>query len=112
MAADGDAILFVGAGIGFLIEGPNGTLPDGAKLSNRILGRGDDEPAQLLDKAVGYAIRKGPGVEHVYKILVENLTVKSVDSGLADLFALPWRRIYTTNYDNAIEHSRSGKQPT
>jgi hypothetical protein len=112
IAADGDAILFVGAGVGFLVDGPNGKLPDGATLSNRILGRPDDGPAQPLDKAVGYAIRKGAGVEHVYKVLRDNLTVQSVDAGLADVYALPWRRIYTTNYDDAIEIARSGKQPT
>lgn len=112
IAADGDALLFVGAGIGFLVEGPNGKLPDGAKLSNRILGRPDASSAQPLDKAVGYAIRKGPGVEHVYDTLCANLTVTSVDTGLAELYSLPWRRIYTTNYDDAIEISRSGKQPT
>ena len=65
-----------------------------------------------LDKAVGFAIRKGNGVEGVYNVLRDNLTVKSVNPGLADLYSLPWRRIYTTNYDDAIEASRKGRQPT
>jgi hypothetical protein len=113
IAADGDAVLFVGAGIGFLVEGPRGSIPDGPTLSNRMLGRPDDNrPVPLLDKAVGFAVRKGDGVEGVYKTLVNNLAVKSVDSGLAELFSLPWRRIYTTNYDEAIELSRKGRQPT
>lgn len=113
IAADGDAILFVGAGIGFLTEGLNGKLPDGAKLSNRILDRDDDAPAPPpLDKAVGFAIRKKLGVEDVYNTLRSNLSVKHVDPRLAELYSLPWRRIYTTNYDEAIEVSRSGKQPT
>lgn len=113
IAADGDAILFVGAGVGFLVKGPRGPLPDGTKLSNRILGRLDDEPnAPPLDRAAGFAIRKGVGAEGLYKILKENLTVVEVDERLARLYSLPWKRVYTTNYDEAIEIARDRKQPT
>lgn len=113
IAADGDAVLFVGAGVGHLVDGPNGKLPSGPVLSNRILGRKDDTPSPPpLDKAAGYVIRKGAGAESVYETLRENLTVVGVDPGLAELYSLPWRRIYTTNYDDAIEQARSGKQPT
>lgn len=113
IAADGDAVLFVGAGVGFLIQGPNGTLPDGATLSNRLLGRPDDQiPAPPLDKAAGFAIRQGQGAEHVYNVLKENLTAVSVDPRLEKLYRLPWRRIYTTNYDNAIQLSRDKLVPT
>lgn len=48
------------------------------------------------------------GVDHVYKLLKDNFVVNSVDSRLRTLYALPWRRIYTTNYDNAPEVARSG----
>lgn len=107
IAADGDAVLFVGAGIGFLVKGPNGKLPDGATLSNRLLERPDDQrPAPPLDKAAGFVIRKGRGAEHVYNVLKENFTVLEVDPRLEKLYRLPWRRIYTTNYDNAIQVSR------
>lgn len=113
IAADGDAVLFVGAGIGFLVEGPNGALPDGAALSNRVLGRSDNHTAAPpLDKAVGYAIRRLGGAEEVYRTLINNISVKNVDPRLAELYCLPWRRIYTTNYDDAIEISRKGRQPT
>lgn len=113
IAADGDAILFVGAGIGFLVEGPNGPLPDGPKLSNRILSRPDDTPnPPPLDKAVGFVIRKGAGVESVFDTLRQNLTAQSVDPKLASLYRLPWRRIYTTNYDDAIQIARNKIQPT
>lgn len=113
IAADGDAILFVGAGVGFLMEGKRGPIPNGAVLSNRILGRKDSTPnPPTLDKAAGFAIRRGNGVEGVYNTLVENLTVVSIDPRLAELYALPWRRIYTTNYDDGIEMSRIGKVTT
>ncbi|WP_375270976.1 SIR2 family protein [Sphingomonas sp.] len=113
IAADGDAILFVGAGVGFLVKGPKGPLPDGTKLSNRILGRLDDEPdAPPLDRAAGFAIRKGVGADGLYDILKENLSIVEVDDLLARLYSLPWKRIYTTNYDDAIEIARDRKQPT
>jgi hypothetical protein len=113
IAADGDAILFVGAGVGFLVDCPTGKIPDGTTLSNRILNRNDSStPATPLDKAAGYAIRNLGGVEYLYDILKQNLTVNSVDKRLKELYCLPWRRIYTTNYDDAIEASRKGVTAT
>lgn len=113
IAADGDAILFVGAGVGFLTRNSTGPLPDGRRLSNRMLGRADDEPnAPPLDRAAGYAIRKGMGVEGVYQLLMSQLSVVEVDPRLSKLYQLPWRRVYTTNYDTAIEQARKGVVPT
>lgn len=113
IAADGDAVLFVGAGIGFLMEGPAGKLPNGVTLSNRILGRADDAlGAPPLDKAVGFAIRKGGGVEKVYDVLRDNLTVTTIDPDLVEVYNLPWRRIYTTNYDKGVEIARHKRTPT
>lgn len=113
IAADGDAIAFVGAGIGQFVSTPNGTMPRGYQLSNLLLGRPPETSnAPALDKAAGFALRSGIGADKVYDILKENLTVSSVDSGLEAVFRLPWRRIYTTNYDDSIEKSRSGFIPT
>jgi hypothetical protein len=109
IAVDGDAVLFVGAGVGFLAQGNRGSLPDAPKLSNRLLERADDAPSPpALDKVAGYIIRQGKGAEFLYNVLTENLKVNSVDDGLALLYRLPWRRIYTTNYDDAIELARHG----
>ena len=113
IAADGDAIAFVGAGIGQFISTPNGKMPRGYQLSNLLLGRpSETSNAPALDKAAGFALRSGMGADKVYNILKENLTVSSVDPGLETVFRLPWRRIYTTNYDDSIEKSRSGFLPT
>ncbi len=46
------------------------------------------------------------GSAKLYDLLVGELTDGKTDRRLSDLFKLPWRRIYTTNYDNAIENAR------
>ena len=113
IAADGDAIAFVGAGIGQFISTPNGKMPRGYQLSNLLLGRpSETSNVPALDKAAGFALRSGMGADKVNNILKEKLTVSSVDPGLETVFRLPWRRIYTTNYDDSIEKSRSGFLPT
>lgn len=112
-ALDGDALLFVGAGAGRYMHSADGTLPSGEALANLLLGKDEDalNPPRL-DKAAGFVLRKGGGTEKIYDILNRKLNVLSIDQSLARLFCLPWRRIYTTNYDNGIEVSRSnlGKQ--
>jgi SIR2-like domain len=106
---DGDAVLFVGAGVSFLsrnMEDEN--LPDGASLVDILLeqprGKGSKHP---LDRIADHVVRN-KGVDFVYDLLKRKLTVKSVDSKLTVLYDLPWRRIYTTNYDNAIETAIRG----
>ena len=39
------------------------------------------------------------------KLLKERFTVSNVTSDLADLLRYPWQAVYTTNYDNALEHA-------
>ena len=102
-------MLFVGAGVSFLsrnMEDEN--LPDGASLVDILLeqprGKGSKHP---LDRIADHVVRN-KGVDFVYDLLKRKLTVKSVDSKLTVLYDLPWRRIYTTNYDNAIETAIRG----
>lgn len=111
-ALDGDAILFVGAGLSFLSRNAsNENLPDGLALIDLLLNQppktGSKHP---LDRVAGHAIRTR-GVDFVYDLLKRSLTVSSIDDRLAALYNLPWRRIYTTNYDDAIETALRGKRP-
>jgi hypothetical protein len=66
--------------------------------------------AHPLDRVAGTVVRR-KGVEFVYDILQSHFNVESVDPRLSTLYALPWKRIYTTNYDNAIEVARTGSYP-
>lgn len=107
IALDGDAMLFTGAGLSFLSKTADGSkLPSGDQLKDILLeqplGKGSPHP---LDRVAGHAVRQH-GVEWVFDQLKSSLTVTEVDPRLAELYRLPWRRIYTTNYDNAAEFSR------
>lgn len=63
-----------------------------------------------LDRIAGSVLR-AKGVEFLFDLLQDNFVVDSVDPKLSVLYSMPWKRIYTTNYDNAAEVSRSGKFP-
>ncbi len=110
-ALDGDALLFIGAGLSFLSRAKDGErLPDGSALIDLLL----EQPAgtgskHTLDRVSGFVVRT-KGVDFVHELLKKNLTVESVDDRLRQLYEQPWRRIYTTNYDNAIEVALSGKK--
>ncbi len=111
-ALDGEAVIFVGAGISFLARTKEGTaVPNGASLVDLLLkqppGTGSKHP---LSRVSNYVVKK-TSVDEVYKNLKSWLTVESVDERLVQLYDLPWRRIYTTNYDNAIEKALEGKRP-
>jgi hypothetical protein len=106
-------LLIVGAGVSFLSKTKAGDkLPDGAALVDLLLdqpvGTGSKHP---LDRVAGHVTRT-KGVDHVYDLLVRTFTVEAVDDRLKKLYNLPWRRIYTTNYDNGIQTALKGKRPT
>lgn len=112
MAMDGDAVLFTGAGLSFLAENAAGDkLPTGELLKDILLeqpaGTGSTHP---LDRIAGHALRKH-GVDWVFDKLENSLKVTKTDPRLSTLYNLPWRRIYTTNYDNAAELCRSNSFP-
>lgn len=108
-ALDGDAILFVGAGLSFLATNQLGNrLPDAATLIDVLLEQAPGTGSRhTLDRVSGHVLKK-KGVDWVYDTLRQSLLVEKVDSKLVKLYNAPWRRIYTTNYDNAIEFSRKG----
>lgn len=113
IALNGDALLFTGAGLSFLAKTSKGqALPDGNSLKDILLqqppGTGSLHP---LDRVAGHAVRRH-GVDYVADLLNDILTVNEVDDRLRQLYNLPWRRIYTTNYDNAAEFCRKGHYST
>ncbi|MBE9188675.1 SIR2 family protein, partial [Microcoleus sp. LEGE 07076] len=53
-------------------------------------------------------MKRDKGVDFIYQIIKNNFVVESVDPRLIHLYDVPWKRIYTTNYDNAAEIARHG----
>lgn len=109
---DGDGILFVGGGLSFLSKNAQGEhLPDAMHLVDLLL----NQPAgtgskHKLDRIAGEAIRK-KGVDFVYDVISKRYTVTASDERLKAVVNIPWKRIYTTNYDNAIQIARAGVRP-
>ncbi|MCZ8187954.1 MAG: SIR2 family protein [Beijerinckiaceae bacterium] len=103
---DGSAVLFVGAGLSFLSKNKNNQpIPNGEQLRNTLQIESEATKPHPLDKISNYFVKK-KGSTALYDLLQTALKVKSVDRRLTELYQLPWRRIYTTNYDDAIEIAR------
>ncbi|WP_155253479.1 SIR2 family protein [Bradyrhizobium japonicum] len=103
---EGSAILFVGAGLSFLCKNKNGaTLPNGEVLKQQLHAETGTRKIFPLEKISSFYVKKF-GSARLYEYLVNALTVHSMSKELIDFYKLPWRRIYTTNYDNAIEFAR------
>lgn len=111
-ALDGSAVLFVGAGVSFLTTDKHGrALPNGEELSRDLHGLvGIDPPAHPLDR-IAHHFRRKFGNQKLFELLADRLRVKTVDPILDAIYRCPWRRIYTTNYDDGIELSRRGSRP-
>ena len=108
-ALDGTAMLFVGSGVGFLAKAlSDEKLPNGRALANLLHKEfGIDEGRHSLQRISQFALGK-LGPDRLLALLRDRLKVVEVDDRLQTLYRLPWLRIYTTNYDDAIEYSRRG----
>lgn len=96
------SILFLGSG--FSAEATNiaGKRPPiGNKLRDQfaelLAVEGDYELRDLSD-----VIAKSPDHD-LYQILYNNFTIRSLPESHRSILRQPWRRIYTTNYDDAVE---------
>lgn len=110
LGAKGKAILFAGAGCSFdCVNYENEVLPTVNPLLsvfNQKLGkeisRIDIAASMLLDRSK----------EEYLNLLNDTFFVRSVPEDLVDLMQFEWDRVYTTNYDNALEVAcaRAGKK--
>lgn len=102
-AADGGSVLFVGAGFSLGATNARGSsFITGPKLARFLADRcalPDETP--LEDAAEFFASRFG--LDELIKELRREFTVKAVTPVQETLASVPWRRIYTTNYDNVLE---------
>ena len=117
-AIDGNALLILGAG--FSVESKNirgENIPSAAKLADKIYSEiyhendlENDEKESLEDLS-DRCIEEGHSTE-LCRLLRELFTQQAGSSAdnnanAAVILNLPWRRIYTTNYDNVAENYSS-----
>lgn len=102
-ARSGGAILFCGAG--FSADCLNFDFDEKFGVGNELMAQLNaklDEPRSRLDRAAS-AYRQKHGEHGLMNLLKSRFDVSSVPATMIDILSYPWRRIYTTNYDNAIE---------
>lgn len=101
----GKAVLFVGAGFSKnCINIDNNNLPLGKDLAHKICKLGKFDISDDLTYASERYIDEGNSLEKLVELLKKELTIKEVSKDVKKICTLiPWHKIYTTNYDNAIE---------
>lgn len=116
-ALNGEAILFLGAGFSIGGQSRKGDLKVGADLSHAICqDLGIPESDNLIISSSRYLNDDGckKGLPAFIDFLQGELECISTSEAQDTIVSLPWKRIYTTNYDNAIEVSskKQGKERT
>ncbi len=103
----GECVLFVGAGIGRYVTGPDKQPgPDGEALARELAEHFDvavGESYELSKIAEIVELRKGRTELEVF--LKRRLSGLEPDETLRWLFSLRWKAIFTTNYDYVIERA-------
>jgi len=95
------SILFLGSGFSISAKNIRGDqLPSGNRLKS-VLAEivGVDEHAYNLQTLADEAASQ----TDLYQLLYNTFTVKSLSIAQLELLKFPWLRIYTTNYDDAVE---------
>jgi hypothetical protein len=105
-------LLFLGAGFSLGATSISGRpMPIGAGLSKLLvetLGESfGDEP--LADTTDYFLRHESGGADRLVQLLNEQFRVQDVLPWQQDLVLLPWKRIYTTNYDDIVEHCHYAK---
>ena len=107
LALDGHAVLFAGAGYS---RGATNWLDQPFKSANELASHlasksGLPMGTPLDDAAEEFVSLHGE--EQLVRELKAEFTVKEITSAQKKVAGLPWRRIYTTNYDNVLEKAYS-----
>jgi len=111
-ALNGHAILFTGAGCS--MDATNlrgGKIKSGAQFATHISEKaGIDLNTPLTIAAEEFKIKFGE--ERLIEEIQKEFSAKQIHESHAALANIPWRRIYTTNYDNVMEtaYAQAGRK--
>lgn len=101
----GKAILFCGAGFSYGAQNILDETPPTAKcLSKEISKLGDfTESENLRFTSDKYIKENKKDLSKLINLLFNNFSIKETSEAQNNIISYPWRRIYTTNYDDTIE---------
>lgn len=113
----GDAILFLGAGFSKQAKNLLGQeLPTGAELKSELFVAIDEIPTASdlendLSAIADYCLSEPERAQKVADHLRKLFSIHELQDWQISLITkFPWRRIYTTNYDNAVEFAFDTKK--
>ena len=97
------SILFLGSGFSGGARNIRGRkLPTGSELKHEFATLLGVDPKDYDLKTLADEVSSRPDL-NLYQTLYQLFTVKTLQDCQSELLKLPWRRIYTTNYGDAIE---------
>lgn len=111
-AIDGDALLFLGAGFSVGAKSKNGDdLLTGRSLAKYLYKEINDETDDDQLNFASEAFQDEYGQEKLLDIIKDMFIVSQVSDLHVEVAKVPWKSIYTTNYDDIIEyaHDKLGK---
>lgn len=99
----GKAIAFTGAGFSFGTKNIQGSMPPMAgELAKKLCSISNLEESEDLMFVADVAIEYGDR-DSILDLLKDNYTLTDVSNSHENICQLPWRKFFTTNYDNSIE---------
>lgn len=105
-AKRGEALLFTGAGFSFgtrnMLPDDEGDVPDARGFARRLADKVSAKGQYELPVISQYFVKK-KGENGLLDELLQTFTVTAVQSYHAYIGSIPWRRVYTTNYDTSFE---------
>jgi hypothetical protein len=114
LAKAGEAVLFTGAGFSYQAKShrapPDDEIPNARQFAKRLTRDVGHQGEYDLPMIAQYYIEE-KGQMALVDSLIKNFTPRYLEQYHIDIAALPWRRVYTTNYDTVFELAaeRSGK---
>lgn len=112
-AIDGDAVLFLGAGFSRgAINLENAPMKTAAEFASHLAGKVELPPDTPLDQSAEVYLMD-LGHDALAEEVRNQFTAKEVTDTHKVIASLPWKRVYTTNYDDVYEDAmkRSGLAP-
>lgn len=104
-ALDGHGILFTGSGFSYGAKNVKGMpVKTGVALKQHFCDLKKLPYDYQLSEVANYFIdNTDNGEDLMIKILKEEFTIKDVTESHETVMSIPWRRVYTTNYDHVVE---------
>lgn len=101
-----NAVLFLGSGFSASASGVGkDEMPTAKDLAQKIADLSGFQAEGDLRYASSRYLQEGGDKPTLIKLLKDNFTVREVKEHHKTIASLPWRRIYTTNYDVCLERA-------